>query len=303
MELIDLSLEDIVGMDMPVDVRPAGAGLTLKTWGPNTLNNYTPADIEWFTDVLEPMTTNMVAAREKGASGTPHIQFTCTFRTNMRLNALKKLDPRIHWTPTRNTAKAYEYCTKEGDVFIVAKDVSGERGKRNDLKAVYEMARSNMSRFEFLETEPNYQQIKVFDCYRAERVEPPLQIAREVIWLYGETGSGKTRWAYDNYPLLYRKSTYKWWDGYKGQETVLIDEFRAGWCTFAALLELIDRYGYRGEVKGGHVCVTAVRFIFTSNISPLDMFDGIAKVEDLKQLARRLGYLGGVPGPRLPECQ
>ena len=44
----------------------------------------------------------------------------------------------------------------------------------------------------------------------------------------GPTGTGKSKWAMDTYPLAYWKQRSQWWDGYCGHETVVIDEFY-GW--------------------------------------------------------------------------
>ena len=34
------------------------------------------------------------------------------------------------------------------------------------------------------------------------------------IWVWGASGSGKSRWARDNYPETYKKLANRWWDGY-----------------------------------------------------------------------------------------
>ena len=44
-------------------------------------------------------------------------------------------------------------------------------------------------------------------------------------WIWGPAGTGKTRSVWLEYPDLYPKMANKWWDGYQGEETVLIDDF------------------------------------------------------------------------------
>lgn len=89
----------------------------------------------------------------------------------------------------------------------------------------------------------------------------------KVIICQGPTGTGKSKWAMDNYPLAYWKQRSNWWDGYEGHETVIIDEFY-GWLPFDLCLRLCDRYPQLVETKGGNVQFFAKTLIFTSNNLP-----------------------------------
>lgn len=89
--------------------------------------------------------------------------------------------------------------------------------------------------------------------------------------MVGPTGVGKTRWAYEHDPTLYPKPNgHKWFDGYLGHKTALFDDFRgdASGITYSFLLQLLDRYPLRVEVKGGMVEWVPETIIITSNDDP-----------------------------------
>lgn len=79
-----------------------------------TLNNP-----ELFTaDYLEQIhkkskATYTVGQLEKGAEGTPHIQFFMNFKTPVRPTAIKKLDNRLHIEVVKINNGADAYCMKE----------------------------------------------------------------------------------------------------------------------------------------------------------------------------------------------
>jgi len=114
----------------------------------------------------------------------------------------------------------------------------------------------------------------------------------EVYWYYGPTGTGKSRAANVEAPHAYWKSPVdKWWDGYSGQEDVIVDDYRRDLCTFATLLRLFDRYPLRVEYKGGSCEFRSKRIFITSPKSPKDTWTEGEKPrtdEDIQQLLRRI---------------
>jgi len=108
----------------------------------------------------------------------------------------------------------------------------------------------------------------------AERFNKPRDRFKdpEVIIYFGPPGSGKTLKAVTDNPNVYKLHIPKagdklWFDGYAGQDTVLLDEFN-GQIHFRQLMALIDRYEMPEQVKGGFVQLQAHRWIFTSNVAP-----------------------------------
>lgn len=110
-------------------------------------------------------------------------------------------------------------------------------------------------------------------------VARPRNWEMEIITLIGDTGTGKTRWAYENFPDLYSvpdtKSSGCYWDGYEGQTTVLIDEMYGSRFSHGFLLRLLDRYPFQVPVHGGQVQFSSRRVIMTSNAHPAEWYSGL----------------------------
>lgn len=98
-------------------------------------------------------------------------------------------------------------------------------------------------------------------------------------WLVGQPGTGKTKWAWDNYPDLYVKDLNKWWDGYHGQDAVLLDDWDPRQNILTQKLKIwADRYPFRAETKGGSLMARPSTIIVTSNYSIEDCFENPADV-------------------------
>lgn len=54
-----------------------------------------------------------VGQRERGESGTEHLQCVVQFKQQVDFNVLKAMDPAIHWEKCRNLRAALAYCTKD----------------------------------------------------------------------------------------------------------------------------------------------------------------------------------------------
>lgn len=95
----------------------------------------------------------------------------------------------------------------------------------------------------------------------------PLHRDVKVIALWGKGGTGKTRWAFDNYPALYKKPVGEWWDGYTGQKAILLDDYY-GYIRYSDFLHVLDIYPLNVPYKGGFIWVQYDVVIITSNKHP-----------------------------------
>lgn len=239
-----------------------------------TLNN--PADHTTIFAILN--ARYAVYQMERGEQGTLHAQGYAEFQRPMRLAALKKLLPTAHFAIRRGTREqARAYCMKEDSrvegPFEHGLFSSGGSGARNDLAdlkrkidegaSMEEIADEHFK--EYLRYErgiQNYKRLK----------QPKRTWKTQVILLVGQPGSGKSHWARENYPDAYYKQNSKWWCGYDGQETVIMDDFY-GWLPWSVLLNIMDCYPTMVETKGGNVNFVAKTLIITSNADPNTWYD------------------------------
>lgn len=116
----------------------------------------------------------------------------------------------------------------------------------------------------------------------------PIAMERTATVWWGPTCTGKSRKAFNKAgPDAFIKiGANKWWDGYCGQEDVVVDEFDGG-IGITHLLRWFDRYPVSVEIKGGAVPLCAKRFWLTSNVDPRLWFPD-ASGEQKKALLRRL---------------
>lgn len=236
---------------------------------------------------------------EQGEEGTPHYQGYVAFKSNKRLAALKKLSKEAHWEPRRGShSQARDYCSKE-ETRVKGPwtfGVEPEQGKRTDLDEVKEAIDAGAS---MADVAQNFfsQFVKYERGFRSyiNTKATPRDFKTKVYVCYGPTGTGKSMYAANTCkdPYWYfPQPDGKWWDGYQGQEDVIIDEFY-GQILWSTLLRLLDRYPLTVEVKGGTHNFAPKRIFITSNKQPIEWYPN--KVEQFSTLGRRLDYIMNFP--------
>lgn len=246
-------------------------GVPTKSWI-FVRNNYSEAHQQQLRDMEK---TLMVFGREKGENGTPHIQGFVTFKQPKRFKGLQKMMPGFHIAPALSQESGFNYCLKELDYEI---DDRRTPGKRNDILEMKDKIDQGYSKEKLWDE--NFE--SMVHCHKGmyeykqlkdkKRKRPEL----EVIWITGKSGSGKSTWADKHYPDAYwlTPSDGKiWWDGYDGEDCVVIDDFRANFYTYEGLLKLLNSRGkYRINIKGSSGWLTCSTIIFTSVEHPKEMY-------------------------------
>ena len=87
------------------------------------------------------------------------------------------------------------------------------------------------------------------------------------VWISGESGIGKSYAVREVFgDRFYLKDHSKWWDGYDGEEVVLIDDVHADAAWIVHFLKTwADAYPFKAETKGGMAWIRPRWIIITSN--------------------------------------
>lgn len=111
-------------------------------------------------------------------------------------------------------------------------------------------------------------------------------------WLVGPTGVGKSHIAFKGFSpethYIYRPNDKGWWEGYKQQETVIINDFR-GQIPYDELLQIIDKWAYYVPRRGREpMPFTSKKVIITSPLTPEEAYPRRMEKDDIAQLLRRV---------------
>ena len=90
----------------------------------------------------------------------------------------------------------------------------------------------------------------------------------------------------------------KWWDGYAGQEVVVLDDFKDYAMPLVDLQRLLDWYPLWVEVKGGSVPMLAKVYVITANTDPEDWY---RRADVHRTIMRRITDFAAAKG-RLIHC-
>lgn len=113
------------------------------------------------------------------------------------------------------------------------------------------------------------------NLYKVLNKEVPTMIQRTNYWILGDPGVGKSYAirAIHNNDELFIKSANKWWDGYAGQDAVLLDDFGPEHRMLSYYLKIwADNYSFNAEVKGGMIVPSYTHFYITSNYEPEEIW-------------------------------
>ncbi len=189
---------------------------------------------------------------EAPSTGRRHLQGYIELRSPQRLGYLRKLVGNgVHAAQAKGTAEHNRaYCTKEESRVAGTEPytygVASTQGHRSDISSFVQSIKRGGDDRQLVDDHPTefMKYARVIDRVRqavSGHRDPQLPPIVKVYW--GETGTGKTRTAYEELPGAYMKhGDIKWWDGYNTGQNVIWDDFVPSDAKISDLLVLLDRY-------------------------------------------------------------
>lgn len=241
-----------------------------------TWNNYAKHDTDWKTNLDAQLTklgaNYYIYAEEVGEKGTPHLQGYAQLKTRKYFSVLKETLPNtLHITIVNGSSQDnINYCKKLDKYFESGelREIGRARAKQQrDWDILLDLAKCN--KLLQIEQDNPRDYIIYYRTLRQIALDnlSAVPAERKCLWIYGKPGLGKSRAAQALFPNAYWKLGNKWWDGYRGEHSVVLDEFDTP-VLFSHLKRWADRYKLIGEVKGSAVGLSYEQFVITSNFTP-----------------------------------
>lgn len=200
--------------------------------------------------------------------------------------------------PAKGTPKqASDYCKKEQK--FEEHGTLPRQGRRTDLETLAQklmqgettvdniMIDEPMTYHQYGRTLEKIEDLAMRKKYRTEMTSCD--------WLVGPTGVGKSHQAFQNFSpdthYVYRHNDKGWWEGYKQQEYIIINDFR-GQIPYDELLQILDKWPYYVPRRGREpMPFVSKKVIITSPLTPEEAYPRRAEKDCISQLLRRVNII------------
>lgn len=269
-------------------------------------------ELEWDPDYME----FLMYQKESGAK-TGYEHWQGFFKLKKKQLALKVKEHlgfnELYIKVMKGTFKHCEvYCSKSETQIEEPKrfgvEPEGGQGNRSDIHAVAEAIKSGKRKREIVEEfTTSYIKYhagieKTINELRPERTEPLI-----VYCLYGDSHTGKSWFAKthlvdgdDNVYEMPLDAQKPWFDGYHGQEAILLDEFNGQW-KIEWLKHFLSSRKCPLPYKGGYVRNDSKYIVITSNSDPRVWYDCLSPI-NWTALSRRFTFCYIVRGSSHENC-
>lgn len=255
-------------------------------------NNYTEDSVRIIRSYMEQVEYGIFGYEVGDLCGTPHLQGYVYFKNARGIKGVVKALKGAHVEGAKGDSLSNQkYSSKSGKFEEFGK--LPEQGKRNDLieirnrilagERVDNLAMENPMRYHMYGRTMNY----IEDIVLRKKSR---KWETKGWWLYGPTYTGKSERAFadfdpdTHYNLM---DDHGWWDGYTGQETVIINDFR-GEIPYNKLLQMLDKYPFNVNRRGRPPAPFLAKLvIFTSSLSMEQVYHHRDEEDSIQQLLRR----------------
>lgn len=211
------------------------------------------------------------------STGTPHLQGVIFFKSLKAHAQVVKLIPGAWVESAKCVDESIAYAKKDGKFEEHGVEPMSRKRKGQSEVNRYETAWALAKEGKIEEVDADirvrlYSTLKKIRMDYLPRLVPLDLLANE--WIYGPTGTGKTRGALARYPGAFLKLATKWWDGYAGEDVVIIDDFDKYHKALGYELKIWgDHNPFIAETKGGSLRIRPSKIIVTSNYQPIEIWD------------------------------
>ncbi len=226
-------------------------------------------------------------------TGKQHFQGHIQFFNKRRLGGVKNIlgCKSIHLESCRGSVEQNrKYCAKDNKYTKVGKFIS--QGHRTDLedikknldegKTLDDIAQNHFS--DFIRYKSGLQAYKKMCDKRNTKGFRKINVE----FVCGPTGTNKTRSAVEKNPNHFKITgkNLKWFDGYEQEKVLIIDEYNND-IGITELLNILDGYQLRLEIKGSFTYANWTKVIITTNLRWNEVHSH-AKPEHQRALNRRI---------------
>lgn len=261
-----------------------------------TQNNYALSDCDRIASI--PCKYICYGKEVAPRTGTPHLQGYVHFTQAKSFAAVAKLLPGCHLLVARGSgAQNRTYCSKGGEFFELG-DCPGDSSVGGRMESArWDRCWEHAVRGEIDEIDTD-QRVRYYTTLKKIGVDymPAVKPLESTcgIWIFGLSGSGKTRSALARYPAAYIKPRNNWWDGYQNEPVVLIDDVdKYDVALGGKLKHWADFAPFIGEMKGASRRIRPSIVIVTSQYRIEDIWQDEETREALKRRFKLIEKLYG----------
>ncbi len=222
----------------------------------------------------------LIVQKESGLENNKsHWQGYTQLFNSTRLTGVKTLfgDDTLHLEGRKGTSyQAKKYCMKENTRIekYIEFGKHTTQGKRTEIDDCIQMLTDGASWCDIIDEHPGtfvrYNKGLEKVKFILDKPKGMRKIQTKVYW--GKSRTGKTYRVFDKHPDVYRVQYSKWFCGYEGQDTILLDDFY-GQIPYSEMLHLLDGYRLMLQTKGGQCYAGWTKVYITSNKHPSEWYN------------------------------